>query len=160
MTYTRPVRSALLGISVATAALLTGFTASGDAAVTHANGGGPPCGAQAPKAAGQNTTVTASPTLVVHNGPWASCPAYSWQFSTGQIVTYFSDWGGYAWVMDPNTGYTGWVNTTGIDMTPPLIPTNVGLCRFVPKQPENPGGGCYYEPNHRTLRHRHSPQPV
>jgi uncharacterized protein YgiM (DUF1202 family) len=138
MTYTSLIRSALPGISVATAALLIGFTPSSATAATHANAQQShpiaathatdtqhtrttaiSCGTDESTNNGQlaqiKSIIPGFSSVNLRNGPSTSCPVIGTE-NVGDPITYYSQWMGWSWISD-NNGYQGWVANNAIDFT-------------------------------------------
>jgi hypothetical protein len=139
MTYTSLIRSALPGISVATAALLIGFTPSSATAATRANAqqshpiaathatdtqhsrtAAISCGTVESTNNGQVTQIKnpipgGFSSVNLRNGPSTPCPAIGTE-NAGDPITYYSQWMGWSWISD-NNGNEGWVANNAFDFT-------------------------------------------
>jgi hypothetical protein len=129
MRYTPPIRSALLGISGAVAALLIGFTPSGASAATHAHAQQPRPIAATHTTGPQSITRKADKSLPcgtvestakhkygsvkmylvnIRSGPDYGCPVVG-QANQYDPVEYYCGYGGWTYLNDLYTGVTGWM---------------------------------------------------
>ena len=139
MTYTPPIRSALLGVSGATAVLLIGFTPIGATAATQANAqqSRPIAATHTTKAQAQliagkaaldpcgTTESTDSPLsgsiqsalgssqFNLRTGPSTSCTVIEVD-SAGDPVQYYYHEGGWIYLTDETTGNIGWMTSAAI----------------------------------------------
>ena len=150
MTYTSLIRSALPGIPIATAALLTAFMPSSASAARHADAqlsrpvaathatetqrfireAGIPCDTVDYTGNGQLAQIKQNlpfnaTVANIRTGPSLSCTVLT-QEQSGDSVTYFSTYGGFSFIMDNTDGETGWMANNNLDLEG-VSPTGVAL---------------------------------
>jgi uncharacterized protein YraI len=125
MRRTPPIRSALLGISGVTAALLIGFTPSGATAATHATaqqshptvathttGALLPCGTVEQETGSAYGYASPSP-LNIRNGPMTSCPVVT-KAHWYHRLQYYCTYGGWTYLRDSWNGKKGWATNEAL----------------------------------------------
>jgi hypothetical protein len=127
MRRTPPIRSGLLGISGAAAALLIGFTPSGATAATHATARQShpivathtteapllPCGTVEQERGSEYGHAKTLSSVDIRTGPMTSCPVVG-KAHWYHPLRYYCTSGGWTYLRDAWSGKKGWANNEAL----------------------------------------------